>query len=349
MLVLRKEIGKYLLVSFLAFVSCQTEVEEQKTNVQSSIKKDSPLTSYLQRIAMVETVEDNVIDKSSYCTIKLPYTVTVNNVTIAINTTADYAKVINNINAYTNDADDVKIIFPVTMIYYDHEEDLIQNESEFNTLLAFWQSLPDLLSKINCLDINYPIVINVYNSVNQISNSITILNDESLFNFINGLNNNQLFAISYPISVKDGDNHFTTITNNSQLDDAIKEAIEHCSTNVNSSLNFIEIITAGSWKISYYYDESDETSVYNGFQFVFKKDYTVTAVKNGITLNGTWETKIENSAREFKIHFDSNTNNLLHELDEGWKLFEFNNSQIRFRENTSDGGLQADYLYLSKL
>ena len=112
---------KYLsIVVFLFLLSCQSEIEEQDYNTQETVTNASPLTSYLQRVAMVKTVQDNVIDKSSYCTIKLPYTVTVNNVNIALNTTADYQKVVDNINANTNDNDIVKIDFPVTMVYYNY-------------------------------------------------------------------------------------------------------------------------------------------------------------------------------------------------------------------------------------
>ena len=110
-------IKKYLsILTVLLLVSCQSEMEEQNYNVQGTVTSASPLISYLQRVAMVKTVHDNVIDKSTYCTIKLPYTVVVNTERIAINTTADYQKVLDNINAYSNDNDIVKIDFPVTMI-----------------------------------------------------------------------------------------------------------------------------------------------------------------------------------------------------------------------------------------
>jgi hypothetical protein len=113
-------IKKFLSITvFLLLLSCQSEIEEQDNNTQETVTNVSPLTTYLQRVAMVKTVQDNIIDKSSYCTIKLPYNVTVNNVNIAVNTVADYQKVADNINAYTNDNDIVKIDFPVTMVYYN--------------------------------------------------------------------------------------------------------------------------------------------------------------------------------------------------------------------------------------
>ena len=151
---------KYLLIVVFFFLfSCQSELEEQDINAQETVTNISPLTTYLKRVAMVKTVQDNVIDKSNYCTIKLPYTVTVNNVNIALNTTADYQKVVDNINANTYDNDIVKIDFPVTMVYYDYIEQFIPNEADFNSLIDYWNLFPDLLTKINGLNINYPCLL----------------------------------------------------------------------------------------------------------------------------------------------------------------------------------------------
>ena len=178
-------IKKYVSIAvFFFLLSCQSEIAEQDNYTQGTVTNVSPLTTYLQRVAMVKTVQDNIIDKSTYCTIKLPYTVTVNNVNIALNTVADYQKVVDNINAYTYDNDIVKIDFPVTMVYYNYYEKLIPDEADFNSLIDYWNLYPDLLSKINGLNINYPITINVYNSTNQIASSVSIVSDQAFFYFI---------------------------------------------------------------------------------------------------------------------------------------------------------------------
>jgi len=52
-------------------------------------------------------------------------------------------------------------------------------------------------------------------------------------------------------------------------------------------------------------------------------------VKSGVFYNGTWKTKSNNGVREFEIKFESD---VLKKLDEDWKVFEFNNSQLRFRK-----------------
>lgn len=334
--------NKYLsIVAFLFLFSCQSETDEQGHNNQT-VTNVSPLTSYLQRVAMVKTVQDNVIDGSSYCTIKLPYTVTVNNDAIAINTTADYQKVIDNINADTYDDDIVKITFPVTMVYYNYIEKLIPNEADFDSLIDYWNMYPDLLSKINGLNINYPITINIYNSYNQAASSVSITNDQAFFNFIKNLNTSQYISLSYPISITDYNNQTKSITNNLEFENAIKNAIDNCPENNILSLDFTETITNGSWEIAYFFKDSDKTSSYSGYEFVFKNDKTVVATKDGVSTTGQWNYNIVNGAKEFKIYF-SYSSLLLHKLDYSWILFEFNNSVIRFRDITN-----SNYLYFEK-
>jgi len=333
---------KYLsIAAFLFLLSCQSETDEQDNNPQGTITNASPLTSYLQRVAMVKTVQDNIIDGSSYCTIKLPYTVTVNNEQIAVNTTADYQKVLDNINAYNNDDDVVKIDFPVTMVYYNYIEKNIPNEADFDALIDYWNLYPDLLSKINGLNINYPIQINIYNSANQVASSVSIISDQAFFNFIKNLNSSQYISLQYPISVVDYHNQTKSITNNLEFENAIKYAIDYCPENNLVTLDFTAAITTGSWEIPYFFSDSDKTSSYSGYSFVFNSDKSVVAAKGGSTETGQWETKTNNGVKELKLSFNSD---LLSKLNNNWKLFEFNNSQIRLRDVSNS----TNYLYFEK-
>jgi len=333
---------KYLAVLAVLFlISCQSDMEEQNNNPQGTITNVSPLTTYLQRVAMVQTVQDNIIDGSTYCTIKLPYTVTVNSTQIAINTTADYQKVLDNINASTTDDDDVKINFPVVMVYYNYIEKNIPNEADFDSLIDYWNMYPDLLSKINGLNIKYPITINSYNSASQIASSATITSDQAFFNFIKNLNSSQYISLQYPISVVDYNNQTKSIANNSDFENAIKYAIDYCPENNIVSLDFANTITQGSWEIPYFFDESEKTASYSGYSFVFKSDKSVVATKGAVSETGTWESTVLNNVRELKLTFSAE---LLSKLNNNWKLFEFNNSQIRLRDVSNS----TDYLYFEK-
>ncbi|RKR11891.1 hypothetical protein C8C83_3647 [Flavobacterium sp. 90] len=334
---------KYLsLVAFLFLLSCQSDMVEENYNPQGTVTNVSPLTTYLQRVAMVPTVQDNVIDGSTYCTIKLPYTVTVNSAKIAINTTADYQKVIDNINASTYDDDIVKIDFPVTMVYYNYIQKLIPNQNDFQALIDYWNLLPDLLSKINGLNINYPITINIYNSANQVGSSVSIASDEAFFNFIQNLNSSQYISLKYPISIVDYNNQTKSITSNLDFENAIKYAIDYCPENNTVALDFAATITNGSWSIPYFFTDSDKTSYFSGYSFVFNTDKSVVATKGSTSETGQWDTSLQYGVRQLKLTFSSGLFSKLN--NNSWQLFEFNNSQVRLRDVSSS----TKYLYFEK-
>jgi hypothetical protein len=151
-------------------------------------------------------------------------------------------------------------------------------------------------------------------------------------------------AISFPITITNSNGQNIIITSNNQLEDIIKNAVDNCVEDLNPSLDFIQILTTGSWKISYYYHESEKTSSYAGYSFVFNSNKTFVATKSGINYNGTWSTKVDYGVREFEIKIESNP---LHDLDEDWKVLEFSGTQLRFRH--VDNVFETDYLYFEKI
>ncbi len=126
-----------------------------------------------------------------------------------------------------------------------------------------------------------------------------------------------------------------------EFENAIKYAIDYCPENNISTIDFIATLTSGSWDIPYYFADSEKTSLYSGYSFVFKSDQSVVATKGGISETGQWESTVQYGVRELKINFSSAG---LGKLNSSWKLFEFNSSQIRLR-NVSGS---TQYLYFEK-
>jgi len=330
-----------LLVVF--FSACQSESVVEIYSTRETITKTTPLSNYIQRVGMQSTNQDNIIDKTSCFMIKFPYVVTVNYAQIAIKSSSDYQLVQANINANANDKDIVYIQFPVTVILNDYSEKIISSQSELSNFIAECQSKSDGFGKINCITINYPITINTYNSSNQIASSSTITDGKMLYNFFENLEDNKFISISYPIVITNSNGQNSSITTNSQFEDIIKNTIDTCPENTTSTLDFIQVITSNTWRISYYFHDNLKTSVYEGYTFTFNSNYKVIATKSGVSYTGTWSTKVDNGVREFDIKFESD---VLKELDEGWKVFEYNSSQLRFRD-TEDNN-DNDYLYFEK-
>jgi hypothetical protein len=325
------------------FASCQTESTVETYSTRETITKTTPLSNYIQRVAMNPTAQDNTIDRTSCFMIKFPYAVRVNNVNININNSNDYQLVIANINANPNDKDIVIIQFPVTVILNNYSEKTVSNQMSFTNLIAECQSNSNSFGKINCLTINFPITINIYNSSNQIATTSTITDSKMLYVFFENLEENKFIAITYPVNVTNSNGQNSAITSNSQFEDYIKNTIDTCPENTPLAHDFMQVITSTAWKISYYYHKSRKTSAFDGFSFVFNSNFKVVATKAGISYPGRWFTKVDNGVREFEMKFESN---LLKELDEGWKVFEFNATQLRF--NHKGGNVDNDYLYFEK-
>lgn len=335
---------KFSFFVFLAFfTACQTGSIEEVHSTKATITKTTPLTAEVQRVAMQKTSQDNIIDKSSCFMIKTPYLIKVNNVQIPINSPADYQLVQNNINAFSNDNDIVSIHFPVTVLFSDYTQKNITSQTDLDALISNCQADLNGFGKINCLTINYPISISVYDSNYQIASSISIIDNMAMFNFIANLADNKFIALNYPITVKDQNGQNVIVMTNGQFEDVIKNAVDNCSDNPNMHLDFMQILTANSWKISYYYNDIDRTVNYNGYSFNFNPDFTAVASKLGVIYNGTWSTSMDNGRRRFEIKFNSSS---LDKLNEDWKVFEFSASQLRFRSD--DGNNENDYLYLEK-
>lgn len=325
------------------FASCQSESAVETYSTRETITKTTPLSTYIQRVAMQPTSQDNIIDKTSCFMIKFPYFVAVNYAQININSSSDYQLVIDNMNANAYDKDIVYIQFPVTVILNNYSEKKVSNQTELTNLITECQSNSIGFGKINCLTISFPITINIYNSSNQIASTSTITDSKMLYTFFENLEDNKFIAISYPVNVTNSNGQNTSINSNSQFEDLIKNTIDTCPENTTTVLDFMQVITSTPWKITYYYHDSVKTSVYDGFSFVFNSNYKVVATKAGVSYTGSWTTKVDNGVREFEMKFESN---LLKELDEDWKVFEFNATQLRFSHK--EDIIDNDYLYFEK-
>ena len=333
----------FLMLFFVLFISCQKEENEivQDTK-ETTITKASPLTGLLERVSQNPTSDDNVLDNTSCFTVSLPVTVIVNGQQITVSTETDYQLVQDAIDAFTNDDDIVNFIYPITITFQNFGTLTISNSSQLDDVIDNCDE-DDGFDEIDCITINYPIALNVYNANNQLAETIVLSSDVQLFNFLQNIDNNEYLAIQYPISIVNSNNQTIVINNNDQLEDAIEDAIDDCGINSggSGSADFTTILTNGSWYVSYYFHGQDETYLYTSYTFTFNTNGTVLAQGNQ-TVNGTW-LKYTNGGDDYlELDFDGGT---LSDLDDDWELIEFNENQIRLKDGS---GSSTDYLYFSK-
>ena len=328
------------MLLFVFFNSCQKEENEliQDSN-ETTISKTSPLIGLLERVSQNPTSIDNVLDNSSCFTVELPVTVFVNGQQIVVSSETDYQLVQDAIDAFTNDDDIVNFIYPISITFQNFGTLTLNNSSELDDVIDNCGE-DDGFDELDCITINYPIALNVYNANNQLAETIVLSSDVQFFNFLQNIEDNEYLAIQYPISIVNSNSQTVVINNNDQLEDAIEDAIDDCGSNSNSS-DFNAIITSGTWYVSYYFHGQDETYLYANYTFTFNVNGSVLA-QGPQTVNGTWLKFISSGDDYLELDFDSGT---LSDLDDDWELVEFTQNQIRLKDGS---GSSTDYLYFSK-
>ena len=101
---------------------------------------------------------------------------------------------------------------------------------------------------------------------------------------------------------------------------------------------------SGNWRITYSYDNGDETSTYSGYTFTYNANGTVVALKNAISINGTWSNYLDSGTNKLLLSFDGLT---LDNIEEDWNILEFTTTSIVLK-NVSGGNGGTDYLTFTK-
>ncbi len=341
---------KYIILSvlFFSFGSCQKEEETIVQDTSESFVFGSPMADLLLRVSQNPTAIDNILDNTSCFSVQLPVTVIVNGQQIIVSNQADYQTVQDAIDQFSNDDDLVNFVYPITIKYQNFITQVLQDADDLDDVLDDCND-DDGFDEIDCISLIYPITVNIYDSNNQLANTVTINSNSNFYNFLNTIGNNVFIAINYPISALDSNGQTIVLNSNNELENFIEDSIDDCDDNNSGggsgNPTFISVITSGNWYISYYYeDDDDETINFNGYSFTFNTNGTVLAIKNAVTTNGTWSTLEDNGINKLDLNFDEDD---LDGIEEDWKIIEFTNTQIRLKD-VSGGIGETDYLTFTK-
>ena len=105
---------------------------------------------------------------------------------------------------------------------------------------------------------------------------------------------------------------------------------------------------AGTWVVSYFFDDKEETANYTDYAFEFGADGSLTVKQGGLTFTGTWATGTDDSKEKFVINFSGAIPSELEELAEDWQIVVYEDNFMHF-EHTSGGNGDTDVLKFSKL
>ncbi len=344
------------LFLFLFFTSCQDEVSiTTQEETQETITASSTVASLMQRTSTNDGSSDNIIDYANCYNVELPVTVFANGLEITIDSEEDFAIIEAIFDEFSNDNDTIDILFPITIILSDFTEVVIQNQSELDEYTNQCNDENEEDDDIECIDFQYPITFSVFNSQNNQISTVTIHNDEEMYNFIEDLDESDIASISFPITVILADGTSMTIDSLSSLEDAIENAIDQCDEdddydwndddeNDISQNDFINLLIDCNWTVDKLeINDEDLEDQYQGYVFSFYENETIIVEYNGTSYSGNWNLVTADNI-QINIYIDdlSDFNNehwILHEIedDNEFKL-DFRNGEDRLRFEKGECG-----------
>ncbi|MFK5959514.1 MAG: hypothetical protein QM495_11680 [Lutibacter sp.] len=308
----------FLIVCFSCFISCQSEISEIiQSNQGEVLSQNSAVTLLVKNTVTKDGSKDNIIDNASCISVQLPVTVIVNGNEIKINTEEDYEAIEAIFDAFDNDDDNLQIVFPIEIILSDFAKVSIANYDDLNTYTLFCSGNNEKDDDIECIDFKYPINLSVFNSENQITQTVTIANDEQFYNAIAAIDDSQIIEIQFPITTILFDGTEKIINDMVTLQNTMEKADNMCDEDDDNDYNDDDcldctidetstLLKTCRWKIN----EIKTNGIENNEQY---KDYEFTFSDNG-------KVKVENDDNEF---------------EGSWSIFTFN-SQIVVQINFTD-------------
>ncbi|WP_299337169.1 hypothetical protein [uncultured Psychroserpens sp.] len=128
-----------------------------------------------------------------------------------------------------------------------------------------------------------------------------------------------------------------------RLGDDRLEFESDCSTDggVDDSA-LVNALTNGDWYVTYFFDDTDETSDFADYVFNFASDNTATATDMNGTTNGLWSTTSGDDTL-LGLNLNFGTSIPLDELADDWDVLEVTNDIIRLKD-VSGGDGSEDFL-----
>jgi hypothetical protein len=332
---------KYVLISFIfvlfCFTSCQDEISQiEDQNEQETIVPGSNLANLMSRTTTNDGAIDDFLDNASCFSVELPVTIVLSDITIIIETEADLFELEDLLSNVTVDEDILDFIFPITVIFSDYSEIVIENEDQFLNFIE--ACVEDDNDVIECADFAYPISFSVFNSGFNLVETIVIENDEALFVFLEELeqdDNTLIVSLNFPVTLEYGNGESIEVNTNEELANAIEDAEQFCEDESDDCLedevvlNLIEC----PWEV-YLYTNEDVDNLDGPYVFDFNENGVLTI--EGITTEThttSWE--INETDAGLELHIESF---YYYEAQFGnWLVVECDADELRFEHLTVEG------------
>jgi hypothetical protein len=355
-----KHLSLILLVLVLTLGSCR---EEESVFIEGpqeeTLEANSNIASLLQNTATNDGSDDNIIDNASCISIELPVSVVVNDLEIIVDSPEDFETIEAIFDEFDDDDDVLEIIFPITIVLSDFTELAINNLDELEDLADDCEGENEFDDDIECADIKYPVTASVFNSNNEIIDTITFNDDRDLYEFIDDLDEDDVVRVNFPITVILFDGTEVQTSNLDELEDILDNAKDDCDEDDDNDFNDDDcdncttdqlsdvLVGCSDWRVDKLErSDQDLDDQYTGYRFNFANDGSLTADSSSDSFSGTWETNGSGNNISVVINIpnlnDFNATWNLHEIEQDASESDVDlrmgDDRLRFESNCSGTG-----------
>jgi hypothetical protein len=127
-------------------------------------------------------------------------------------------------------------------------------------------------------------------------------------------------------------------------DDDVNDDDDDDSDNTVISTNFTTILQSGTWHVTYFFDDTNVTSNYSGYNFTFNSNGSISVISGSNSFSGDWDAYVDDNEDTLEIDFSASQ---LEDLSDDWEIIEFSETQIRLKD-VSGGNGETDFLTFTK-
>lgn len=359
------------LSSTLFFISCRTEETESiQTPEEDTLNAGSNVATLMQRTATNDGSNDNIVDLANCFNIELPFTVIVNGIDIEVDSEADLDLIEDVLDEFDDDEDIINIEFPIIIVFTDFSTIEINSIDVLEDYADDCNGENEYDDDIECIDFVYPITANVFNTNNELIETVTITNDNQLYDFIDDIDENDVITINFPINVVLFDGTQMTINNLTELEAVIENAEDDCDEDDDYDYNdddcdncttsdLTDILTGCSdWMVDKLErNDNDLEDLYVGYTFNFNADGTLSVDTGSSIYPGTWSATGSGNnitvVLDIPMLPDCNNNWILHEIEqepgESTVDLRLGDDRLEFESDCTEGGSIDDSALVSAL
>ena len=259
---------------------------------------------------------------------------------------------------FETEGGEVNIIFPIDVIIYDYSALRINNQQELDALLVNLESTATIDEILECIGIQYPIEISVFDRDTEITEVLSLENNEQLFTFLQNLNENVIATLSTPVTIILPDGSNVQANTVSELVDIIEDVEDDCEDEDDTVDGdditidiFIETLVNGEWEIQKFKDDEDnQTRDFRDYQLSFDASGAITALNTDTneTFSGSWNVET-NADNELNATIEFTNSALLERLNkDNWIVKKIQDNRIMF-EDEDPANISKDELFLKKI